>query len=111
MIGADTGRGVLEIREYRAAPGKLPDLLHRFATDNPPLFRRHGIRVLAAWADEARGVLTYIVPWGSDALRESTWAAFVSSEAWNAVKARTEMEGPLIESIRTTVYDDLTPRG
>jgi hypothetical protein len=99
---------ILEWRHYTAAPGRAGDLLRRFHEDTFDLFAAHGIVVSVFGADaEDPDHLHYVIPWADRETMESTWAAFAADERWQAVRARTEADGPLVESIERRLLDAL----
>lgn len=92
-----------ELREYVAVPGRAEDLHRRFADQTLHLFREVGLDVAGFWhvADDRRRI-AYLVRFGTVAEAQEHWARFASDPRWLAVKASTEQNGPLIESISIT---------
>jgi hypothetical protein len=97
---------VYELRIYHSYPDKLAALEDRFRQHTSRLFRKHGMIDLAYWIpieDPLQGkTLIYILQHQSrDAARES-WAPFQADPEWIAVKAASEANGKLAESIDST---------
>ncbi|GBD11550.1 hypothetical protein HRbin23_01217 [bacterium HR23] len=103
-----------ELRIYEAMPGKLPALNTRFATVTIPLWKTHGIRPVAFWTEDigTSNQLVYMLAWESLAEREQKWTAFQADPEWQARRAETEREGPLVARVsnrilRPTPYSPL----
>jgi hypothetical protein len=97
---------VYELRIYHSYPDKLAALEDRFRQHTSHLFRKHGMIDLAYWTPiegPLQGkTLIYILQHQSrDAARKS-WAAFQADPEWIAVKAASEANGKLAESIDST---------
>lgn len=94
-----------ELRIYEAMPGKLPALNNRFANITIPLWKKHGIRPVAFWTEEfgTSNQLVYMLAWESLAEREQKWASFQSDPEWQARRAETEREGPLVARIHNRI--------
>lgn len=95
---------IFELKKYTAHPGKFEALLKRFADDTMPLFARCGIEVVHCWtAPEEPGVFYYMTRFADAAAQRAAWAAFAADNAWKAIKARTEVDGPLLAAQTTTM--------
>jgi hypothetical protein len=95
---------ILEWRHYVAAPGRADDLLRRFRDDTFGLFADHGIVVSAFGQDlEDPHQLHYVLAWPDRETMESTWAAFAADPRWQELRARSEADGPLVDSIASRV--------
>lgn len=93
---------IYELRIYHCIPGKLPDLLKRFATLTLPIWERHGIRQAGFWTTiigETNQTLHYMLAWESLAEREKKWAAFGADPEWMAGRAKTEEGGQIVQNI------------
>jgi hypothetical protein len=94
-----------ELRIYDAVPGRMPDLHARFTNLTLPLFRKHGIEVVAFWEDVV-GVnnrVTYIVAYEDLAHRDRAWTAFTGDPAWIEGRAKSEENGPLVARVTNTL--------
>jgi hypothetical protein len=99
-----TGASILEWRHYVAAPGRADDLLRRFREGTLQLFADHGMVVSAFGQDlEDPHHLHYVVAWADRETMDSTWAAFAADARWQDLRARSEADGPLVESIDSRV--------
>ena len=94
-----------ELRVYHVMPGRMADLHARFANLTMPLFRKHGIEVVAFWEDiiGTSNQLTYLVAYTDMAHRDRAWTAFSSDPEWIEGRAKTEENGPLVEHITNTL--------
>ncbi len=91
-----------EMRIYRAAPGRMPDLLNRFETITLKIWERFGIRQAGFWTvlvGENNHELIYLLEWDSLTEREEKWNAFISDPEWHAKRAKTEENGQIVHSI------------
>ena len=92
---------IYELRVYHCLPGRLPALLKRFETVTLGLWERHGIRQAGFWTVEVGSSnqdLYYMVAWDSMAEREKKWAAFADDPEWQAKRAESEKDGPILAS-------------
>ena len=93
---------IYELRIYHAVPGRLPAIVNRFETITLGIFERFGIRQAGFWTTLIGGsnqTLTYMLAWESLAERETKWAAFQKDPEWNAKRAETEKDGPIVSNI------------
>jgi hypothetical protein len=99
---------IFEWRRYVAAPGRADDLVRRFEDGTFDLFADHGIEVLMFGRDtESPDEIHYVVPWPDTAAMLAGWSAFAADERWLALRARSEADGPLVESIERRVLSGL----
>ena len=97
---------IYELRTYDAHPGKLDDLSRRFADHTLTLFDRHGIKSVGYWTDAkdaASNRLTYLLAFESEEQYKAAWASFIADPDWKAVREETEADGPLVETISSTL--------
>jgi len=95
-----------ELRIYHAMPGRLPDLNARFTNHTLKIWKRFDIRQAGFWTTlvgENNNDLTYLLEWESLADREQKWNAFIADKEWQAVRAETEKNGPLVSSISNSI--------
>jgi hypothetical protein len=93
---------IYELRIYHCVPGRLPALLKRFETITLGLWEKHAIRQAGFWTvmvGESNQDLYYLVQWDSLAEREKKWNAFMADPEWQAKRAETERDGPIIASV------------
>ncbi|HYG34673.1 MAG TPA: NIPSNAP family protein, partial [Clostridia bacterium] len=91
---------VFELRTYRAAPGKLDNLLARFRDHTTTLFAKHGMTQFGYWLptekkDGAGEVLTYLLVHRSTEAAEASFKAFRADPDWLKAKSASEVNGPL----------------
>jgi hypothetical protein len=91
-----------ELRVYKSAPGKLPNLLARFRDHTVALFKKHGLEQIGYWTpveqkDGADNTLIYILAHKSRAAADETWKSFRADPDWIAAKKASEEKagGPL----------------
>ena len=98
---------IYELRTYWVAPGKLDRLHTRFRELTLGLFARHAMNVVAFWTPapttEASGDLVYLLAFPDQAALEAAWAAFRADPEWQAGKAASEADGPLVAKLTSTV--------
>lgn len=95
---------IYEHRVYSCLPGRLPALLKRFENVTLPLWERHGIRQSGFWTvliGEGAHDLHYILQWDSMADREARWGKFTADADWQAGKADSEKDGPIVAEIKS----------
>ena len=100
-----------ELRIYHCVTGRLPDLLNRFDTITLKLWEKHGIRQAGFWTTEIgpnANDLFYLLQWDSLAEREERWTAFATDPDWLEAKAKTEANGPILESLSNTILKPTT---
>ena len=89
-----------ELRTYHAAEGKLEALHARFRDHTNPLFKKHGMTIIAFWtpADEpaSKNTLIYILAYPDREAREKAWKEFQADPDWIAAKAASEKDGTLV---------------
>ena len=93
---------IYELRVYRPAPGRLPNLLARFNDHTLRIWAKHGIRQVGFWTTlvgENQFDLTYMVAWESMADRETKWTAFQTDPEWIRVRSESEKDGPINAAI------------
>jgi hypothetical protein len=98
---------IYEIRVYEAAPGRADAMRARFKSEVIPRLPAHGIELVGAFTAPAEdGKLTYLTRFASEEARTKAWASFGADPGWKAVKAATEVDGPLLQQQTVSV---LTP--
>lgn len=97
---------IYEYRAYYVLPGRMPDIQRRFAEVTMKLFKKHGINVVGFWEPVVgeSNELVYICAYDDLAQRERVWATFVADPEWQAAKARSEANGPLIERVVNKIW-------
>jgi len=93
---------IYELRVYHCLPGRLPALLKRFENVTLGLWERHGIRQAGFWTVEVGGSnqdLYYLLAWESMAEREKKWPTFMADPEWQAKRAESEKDGPILASV------------
>ena len=92
---------IYEYRAYYVMPGRMPDIQRRFAEITMKLFAKHGIRVLGFWETVIgeSNEMVYILVWDDVAHRDRVWTAFLKDPEWQAARAKTEADGPLVERV------------
>jgi len=97
---------VYELRIYHVAPGKLDSLVVRFRDHTDKLFVKHGMKSVAYWTalDEPvkSSTFLYILEHPSREAAAANWKAFQDDPEWQAVKAKSEENGKLVEKIDST---------
>jgi hypothetical protein len=95
---------IYEIRIYEAHEGKADAMKARFKSEVVKRFPQHGIELLGVFESEAEaGRLTYLTRFASEDERGKAWAAFGADPDWRAVKAASEVNGPLLKTQSVSV--------
>ena len=95
-----------EMRVYHCQSGKLPALLDRFDKITLKIWDRFGIRQAGFWTTaigESNQQLLYLLAWESLAEREQKWTAFMNDPEWQAKRAETEKNGPLLTNVSNQI--------
>lgn len=91
---------IYELREYVAVPGRAEDLHRRFADMTLDLFREVGLDLQGFWHEIGdRHRIYYLCRFASIEEAQRHWERFAVDPRWLVIKANTERDGPLIESI------------
>jgi len=95
---------IYEIRVYEASDGKAEAMKGRFKNEVVKRFPHHGIELLGVFesATEASR-LTYLTRFKSEDDRTNAWAAFGADPEWRAIKAASEVNGPLLKNQTVSV--------
>ncbi len=98
---------IYELRTYWAAPGKLDRLHSRFRSLTMAVFARHGLEVVGIWTpahpDAESGDLVYLLAFPDEAARTARWRAFDEDPEWQAGEAASEVDGPLVVKVTSTL--------
>ena len=95
-----------ELRIYHCIPGRLPKLLERFEKATLGIWARHGIRQAGFWTvaiGPTNLALYYLIAWESLADREKKWTAFMADPEWQAKRAESERDGPIIAKVESMI--------
>lgn len=93
---------IYELREYVAVDGKAEKLHARFADHTLDLFARHGLDVAGFWTDAADDRrIVYLLRFPDQDARQRAWQAFHADPQWQAVKAASEADGPIVAELHT----------
>jgi NIPSNAP len=95
-----------ELRIYTACTGKMPALLARFRNHTTKLFEKHDIVNVAYWLNSIGGrtdELWYVLGFQDLAQRDAAWKAFAADPEWQAVRAESEKDGPLVHHIENRI--------
>jgi heme-degrading monooxygenase HmoA len=95
---------IYEIRVYEAVDGKADAMKTRFKNEVVKRLPGHGIELLGVFesaTDASR--LTYLTRFKSEEERSQAWAAFGADPEWRAIKAASEVNGPLLKNQTVSV--------
>lgn len=113
---AEPAGTVFELRIYHTVEGRLPMLLKRFREHTVEIFARHGMTSVAYWtpADEPlkSKTLYYVLKFPSREAATASWKAFGDDPEWQKVKAASEADGKIVDSIESTFLEmtDFSPQ-
>ena len=98
---------VYELRTYWAAPGKREALHTRFRTLTLGVFERHNMQAVGFWTPDPStpdtGDLVYIMAFPDPETMTRAWDAFRADPEWQAGKAASEAEGPLVDKLTSVL--------
>ena len=97
---------IYEQRIYSCLPGRMPALLKRFQDHTLGIWERHGIRQAGFWTvvlGDGNNDLHYMIAWESLAEREQKWSAFMADPEWQAARADSEKDGPILTNVKSTI--------
>ena len=94
-----------EMRVYEHVEGRDDAVRQRFENEVVPRFAKHGIELLGVFVAPESGYLTYLTRFADDAARKAAWASFGADPEWKAIKAASEVDGPLIARQVATVLN------
>ena len=105
---------LFEMRTYYAHPGKLDALQARFRDHTVKLFEKHGIKNVGYWVpvENAENKLIYVLEHRSKEARDASFKSFGADPAWQAARAKSEENGPLVQKIESQlmVATDYSPK-
>ena len=89
---------IYEIRVYEASEGNADAMKARFKNEVVKRLPSHGIELLGVFDSAAEASkLTYLTRFKSEDDRIRAWADFGADPQWRAIKAATEVNGPLLK--------------
>ena len=110
---------VFELRTYKTPPGKLPLLHHRIRLERllhgMILFARHGMTNVAYWTPQdstpRENTLVYLLAYPNREAARASWAAFSADTEWQRVRAESEANGKIVETVSSLFLDptDFSP--
>lgn len=97
-----------ELRIYYAAPGKLDALIKRFSDHTTKIFESHGMTNIGYWLPikNDQNALYYILSYPSKDARKKSWEDFGADPKWKSVKAESERDGKLVDSVKSVFMND-----
>jgi NIPSNAP len=100
---------IYEIREYTTVPGRMPALVKRFKDHTLRIFERIGMEVtfisLTELGDNSNNELVYVMRFDTYEDMAAKWAAFMADPEWREKRAASEVDGPIVASIRRRVLN------
>lgn len=106
-VAAAESAGVYELRVYTSPPGRLNDLIARFANDTCRIFEKHGMTNIVYWVpvdekDGASNTLIYVLGHASRDAAKASWKAFIDDPEWHAVRDASEANGKIVTKVVST---------
>ena len=103
--GKNVDTRVFEIRTYYAKPGKMAALHARFRDHTNKLFIKHGMTPIGYWSPidskQAAEKMVYLLAFPSKEAAAKSWEAFKNDPDWQAAKAASEKDGPLVARVES----------
>ena len=93
---------IYELRTYTTHDGLLPKLHARFRDHTNHLFVKHGMKLIAYFADEDNKLI-YVLAFPSIEAREKSWQAFRDDPEWQAAYQASRADGPIVENVDSVV--------
>jgi hypothetical protein len=101
---------IYEIRVYESVPGQAEAMRKRFKNEVIPRLPRHGIELVGAFISPIEDdKLTYVTRFVDEEARKKGWTSFGADPEWKAVKAASELHGPLLQSQSISVLSPAWP--
>jgi hypothetical protein len=98
---------IYELREYRTVPGRMPALIERFRDHTLGLFDKHGLDVVfmsqTEIGDDITNELVYVLRFDDHEQLHRRWASFLADPDWQAVKAASEVDGPIVVAVKRRI--------
>lgn len=99
---------IYDLRIYTPHEGKAEALKRRFVDQVLPIFARIGIEVVERLEPAAgAGEFWYLTRFADEQARETAWNAFKNDPEWLAIKAASEVEGPLLKEQDIRLFQGL----
>jgi heme-degrading monooxygenase HmoA len=97
---------IYEMRTYEAMPGRIRDIVARFANTTDRLFRKYGFRPVGYWIESIgdNTLLHYMLAWENDAERLAKWEEFRKDPERIEAFAKSEENGPLVARINNRIW-------
>jgi hypothetical protein len=107
---------IYELRTYTAMPGRLADLNKRFREHTTKIWAKRDWKMVGFWTYKHGGpsdTLVYMLAWPDQATRDAEFAAFQQDPEWLAAREASEVNGPLVQHIRSDILNptDYSPAG
>ncbi len=99
---------IYELRVYEVFPGKMEALHRRFEEVTVPLWQRLGVTIVGFWntmIGPSHNQLVYILAFPDAAAVDAAWTAFRADPEWQAGKAASEVDGPIVSRLTNTLMD------
>jgi hypothetical protein len=98
---------IYELRTYWAAEGKHDAIIERFRSLTMGIFDKLGMQVVGFWTpadiSEETGDLVYLMVFDDEVAMRKAWSKFRADPEWVAGKAASELEGPLVDRVVSTI--------
>ena len=97
---------IYELRTYVTEPGRMNVLLDRFRNHTVDLFVRHGMTSIGYWVmTEHPDTLVYVLSHDDAPSAAASWAAFRADPEWLKVRAESEKDGPVVQSVTSSFLE------
>ena len=93
---------IYELRTYIIPPGRMDDIIDRFATVTMRLFKKFDMEVVGFWTVDKPAedyALIYLMRFPDAASQEKAWDTFRADTEWVATRERTEANGPIVTEV------------
>ena len=93
---------IYELRTYIVPPGRMDDILDRFASVTLRIFARYDMEVVGFWTvdpPEEEHALVYLMRFADADAQERAWDAFRADPEWIETRKRTEANGSIVSEV------------
>jgi len=96
---------IYEMLVYDHEEGRADAVRERFIAEAAPRFPLHNIELVGVFVDTTTQRLTYLTRFPDMESRAQAWKSFKNDPDWLAVKAKSELDGPLLVKQHSTLLD------
>ena len=97
---------IYEFRTYTMHPGRQDAICRRFSEGTLQIFKRLGMKVTNFWVDaDGKEMIYYIMEFENKEAMATAWATFKQDPEWKALKAESELDGPIVKEVVSNILE------